>query len=1671
MSDPHPEGQAIAIVGLGGRFPGAADIRSFWKNLAAGIDGITRFSEEELIEAGIAPEIVRDPSYVRARGVMADDDRFDAALFGMGAREAELTDPQHRVWIECVLSALEDAGCDPRRHDGLIGVYAGAGGPDYLLRWQEAQRVSDPFAVFQLMLGNDEDFLTTRVSYKLGLRGPSVSLGTACSTSLVAVAMACQQLLDYQCDVAVAGGVSLTVPSRAGYFYRPGMILAPDGRCRAFDARAQGTVPGDGVGAVVLKRLADALTEGDDIYAVIRGAAVNNDGDAKIGYTAPSVAGQADVIAQALAYAAVDARCVSFVEAHGTGTPLGDPIEVAALTRVFQEGGATRGSCFLGSVKTNIGHLNVAAGVAGLIKAVLALRHRAIPPTLHFERPNPELKLETSPFLINRELRAWSADAPRYAGVSSFGIGGTNVHIILSEAPPQQPFPKARRSVQIFPVSAASADAVRRVSLDLATALPGLEAPLSAVAHTLQMGRSERPYRRFVVASDSETVVTRLRKGADGAVKIPEGAPPIAFLFPGQGAQHAGMALGLLQGEPHFREELDPVAEALRRQTGLSLTDAVADTELLDRTENTQPLLFAVEYALASLLVRWGLAPLALLGHSLGEYVAACLAGVFTLDEALELVTERSRLMQETAPGAMLSVPLAEPELRPRLHGALDLAAINGPAQCVVAGDPASVEKFDAALRADGIEGKLLRTTRAFHSRLMDPILDRFARRAARIRLDPPRIPFLSSATGDWITAAQATDPAYWTRQIRETVRFSEALVRLFARSALLIEVGPGETLRALSSRHSGRPPHVTVLATLGRAGPPGQEAERLLSTVAEAWCRGAAVSWSAVHQGEPRLRVHLPTYSFDRQRYWGITPALPIASRIATAATRMSGSSRLTARSGPVHSASRSRPVSVRGSLAATGAGRVSTILDPHRASTSNIVRPQARPHGPAGWLYGRVFRPAERPPAQRTTRRWLVLVKESAWAIKLAALLGPETVLVHPGVRFARSSERSYTLDPERKEDYGQLLDALAPALPDGIVHAFSLGLSGGIEGAEQVLGLGYFSAVALLQALGARGAQGIHLAIVTAGAQAARGAPMHPESATLIGLFRVIPSEYPSLSFSQIDLSPAEIGNEELLPLLVAEVRARVPAEIALRAGERLSVDYAWIGVPPVPPASMLQEGGAYLVTGGLGGIGLTLAEHLAQVYGARLLLVSRSGLPPETEWPSLLARPKDDEARRRLEKYLALRDSGTEVVVHSADVADVRQAREMVELALSRFGALDGVIHAAGAPGGGALQRRTKEHALEIMRAKIQGTLALDAALRDVPIDFFCLCSSLTAITGGFGHADYAAANAFLDAYAERANRPGERLVVSIDWDGWREVGAAVRAQQFARTQGARSAAPQIPAHPLIDGWDPEVRGGAYRTRLDATRWEIAEHRVGGRQTLVGTAYVELVCIAARGYGLLYPFTIRELVLPTPFSLDDGAPGTLFTSVRREEGELEVRIESRDPASGWRIHASARVCAMAGAAPREPIDLAQLNPAAVTSSMNEQARPPASHIEVSERWRCHRWVQRTAQGTIGRLELPAVFAREADSYILHPALFDAAAGVLFRSEGPPLVPFAYSGVNVYAPLGAAIYCRASGGSRDGACHLRLLLAGDDGRPLVSVEDYVLRTPDLRGPGEDA
>ncbi|SME90667.1 non-ribosomal peptide synthase domain TIGR01720/amino acid adenylation domain-containing protein [Tistlia consotensis] len=1326
---PQASGEPIAVIGMAGRFPGAPDLEAYWDLLVEGREGLTRFDRETLRRAGVPERLIDDPAFVPVGGILDDAEAFDPAVFGLGPRDALVLDPQHRVFLECAWHALEDAGYAPGASRGRIGLFAGSAYNTWLREvLVPAGEDLAGSGGFHMVTGNDKDFLATQTAYRLDLRGPALAVQTACSTSLVAVALAVEALQDGRCEMALAGGVAISFPQEHGYLYEPEMILSPDGHCRAFAADAAGTVPGSGAGVVLLKPLARARADGDRVLAVIRGAAVNNDGADKMGFTAPGVEGQAAAIRAALAAAGLERDAVDYVETHGTGTALGDPVEVTALARAY---GGRAEPLLLGSVKSNIGHADAAAGIAGLIKAVLALSRGILPASLHALPANPRIGFAAGPFEVVAEARPWpQRDRPLRAGVSAFGIGGTNAHVIL-EAAPAEPDEAAREPAagpQVLPLSAQSETALQRQAATLAAHLRAHpDQRLADVAFTLQQGRAALRRRRAVVAESAAEAAAALEMPGGGITGRAAVQPPaVALLLPGQGSQHPGMGRALYAAGGVFRRELDTLSEQLRPLLGLSLAellygDGAAGPEALRRTEIAQPAVFAVSLALARQWQALGLTAEGLLGHSVGEYVAACLAGVFGQAEALALIVERGRLIGALPGGAMLAVNGGEAEVRALLDApggeGLALAAVNGPRLCVVSGPEAAVAALEARLAEAGRPGRRLQTSHAFHSPMLAPAAEALAEAVARARPKPPRERFVSNVTGRWITADEATDPGYWARHLLSAVRFADGLATLReAGIALAVECGPGQALTALA-RGAG----LTALPSLAHAVETPAGGSRLEAAAAGLWVEGVPLDWPALHAA-PRRRVSLPLYPFERRLF---------------------------------------RP-------------------EPRKRRPVPQAAPLGKRPAMAEWFYRPGWTPAPAAEGAGLDGPWLILADAGGVAATLAERLardGQAVTLVEAGERFENSAPGRFSVRPAEAEDFRRLLAAL-DAPPRRVLHLWGLD-----EAAPETLEeRGLHALLALMQALGsALSGRRLRLDLATLGAADVTGEEaLRPELAAAVGALRVLPHEYPETTVRAIDLepAPAEARAEQLAQELALGGAETV---VARRGGTRWVPGVSALPLPERPAG--LRRDGLVLITGAFGGVGAALARDLAREPGMRLLLLGRQPLPGRDEWEARIA--DGDPLAPRLRLVRELEAAGAEVVTAALDLADGPALAEAVRAATARFGPVTGAIHAAGlADLAGVVQNRGRADTERVLAPKVAGTRALEAALAGQPLDFLVLCSTLGSFlpAAKFGQVAYAAANEFLDlAAAAIARRSGWRTV-AVNWDDWVEAGMTVEAHR-------------------------------------------------------------------------------------------------------------------------------------------------------------------------------------------------------------------------------------------------------------------------------------------------
>ena len=1663
----------IAIIGMALRVPGASSYGEFWNNLRNGVESIRTLSTEELVAAGEKPERFRRKNYVARTADLAGMEFFDADFFGLSPKDAAIMDPQHRQLLECAWEAFEDAARPPETFSGPVGVFAGCGmGSYFYFNVCSHRDLVDNVGMFLLRhTGNDKDFLATRVSHVFNLRGPSVNIQTACSTSLVAVHYACMSLLNGECDAAIAGGSTIELPHRRGYLFQEGEILSPDGHCRAFDHRAQGTVFGSGTGVVVLRRLADALADGDPIRAVIKATAVNNDGASKAGYLAPSVSGQAEAVVEALGLAGLSGADIQYVECHGTGTYLGDPIEIEALTEAYRTTTPKVGFCRVGSVKTNIGHLDTAAGVVGLIKSVLALQHREIPPTLGFEKPNPAINFAASPFVVADRLQPWpTTKGPRRAAVNSLGVGGTNAHAIIEQGPTASLSTMDSQDPRVIVLSAKNRKSLDAAGRRLAAHLEAHpEIAIADVAHTLFAGRTHFEHRRVMAVTDRTDAIVVLGAGETSRTATTSLQPNVsgaAFLFPGGGAQYPGMTRDLYRRNETYRRTVDEglsyvpgdAAAAIRRNwIEADPDDAEAAARLLQPSMQL-PAILIVEVAMFRLWADFGVRPTALIGHSMGENAAACVAGVLSFRHAVQLVRLRGELFDEIKGGGMLSVGLSPAELSARMPASLDVASVNAPNLCVVSGSNAELDAFEKEMVATGIDANRIAIDIAAHSRSLAPILGRFEAFLKSIPLSPPVIPIVSNKSGQWLSNAEATDPAYWTSHLRSTVRFADGLATLAEDpDRLYIEVGPGRALSSLV-KAQGRVAAPRVINSLPHPDERTDDSLHWLTAVARAWATGLKVDPSRLFPAASAHRIALPTYAFQRSRYF----LDPVEAR-------------------PEQD-------------------------EPQFHKCADMADWGWRP----GWIQSS---PPTRLGADRGPAKWLIFEDDAGLGPVLAEKLrslGHHVVRVAMGDAYAKLNETSFVICPELGRDgYDALIQDLEKQgqFPERIVH---LGLltcderhRPGSSFFDRIQERGFYSLLFLAQALGETGSgTPVQTTIVCNGMlRVGDEALEHPAKATVLGPAQVMPREMANLHVRVIDvpvdrprhaaqvltevlrtsppaLSPSAINR--IVTLIWDDLFAGHGNEVvAYRQDRRWLKTYEPCPLPETNAQGQFREHGVYLITGGLGELGLLFARELARHVKARIVLVGRSPLPPRSEWDRYAtAYGAGDKIGRAIATIREIEQLGGKVHVAAADVTDPEAMAKVVADANEVFGPINGVLHTAGLVRDGLIALKSQSEAHEVLAPKVVGTIVLAEALKGEPLDLVVLFSSTSTDIAPAGQADYVAANAYLNAYADsRWGRSGPR-VVSVHWGIWKDIGLAARAVQTAE-QAVDMANIQAARMPLYDRkWGDVSQELRLEARWDSeTSWVLNEHRLAsGLAVWPGTGYLEALAQALAEAGLEGAFELEDLSFHRPLGVPDKEARVVRASLRADGAALRFRLESEvalPNGIGLMTHADATVQRVRTARPAS-IDVASLKQRTAIRIEGGKEMPIRSaqekHLRFGPRWAVLRTARFGTGEALAHLVLPAAFASDLISgYRLHPSVMDIATGFAmelipgYAADGGLWVPISYGRVVVHRNLPARIYSHvrldpAQPGT--GFAAFDVTLMDESGNVLVQIERFTIK-----------
>ncbi len=1345
----------IAIVGMSCTFSKSESPKDFWNNLMQGNEMLEFYSEEEMLNLGIDQNTFNDTNYVGLKSFVDDSDTFDYAFFGYTKDEANLMDPQTRILHEQVWKALEDAACDVTKYKGKIGLYLSASENK---NWMAHTLINqtdkvDPFFVSQI---SNKDQISSLISYNLNLTGPSYFVDTACSSSLASTHLACRSLLLRECSVALAGGVNLkTSKSSIGYHYQEGAIGSIDGYCRAFDEQSTGTVAGEGGGVVVLKRLEDALNDRDTIYAVIRASAVNNDGKRKVGYTAPSISGQADCIKLAQKFAGIPYNTISYIEAHGTGTKLGDPIEVEALNSAFNYD--TEHQCAIGSVKTNMGHLDTAAGVAGLIKTSLALQNKMLPPSLHFSNPNPEISFDSGPFYVNNKLQKWEqkGEMPLRAGVSSLGIGGTNVHVILEESPviekgsPSRPY-------QLLPYSAKTKSSLENFNRQLQEYITDeKEHNLFDIAYTLKVGRSDFKYRNFVVSSDIAEALPQLENNEKSSI-LANSRRNIVFMFPGQGSQYFEMAKGVYEQEPYFKSIVDEGLEILTNKTGErydQILGYVASTDIdknkINDTYYTQPLLFLIEYAFARLFIKWGVRPKYMIGHSLGEYVAACVAEVFSFEDGLRMIVTRAELMSKVDKGDMLAIGVSSKDISSLLIEGISIAAVNTKDSCVVSGSEKSIADFTEVLLNEEIPFSKLKTSHAFHSQMMDEILDEYEEELSKIIFKSPTVEFISNSTGKVIQNNEATSPKYWANHLRNTVNFSEGIDFLLNKgNTIFIEIGPGKTLSNFC-KNTNETFENSASVSLVRH-PKEQKDDNLFLTnsLGKIWSLGVDIDWKEYYEGEIRNKVSLPTYSFDNYKLdFYVDPFEKLSQ---------------------------------------------DTLL-----STSK--RPISQWFYTPNWKKGQLFSKKE---AYETNQDYLIFSEGNELVTSIKDELeneGARIIEIRKGAEYDEINESFYEMNPDKEQDFIQLFERLESKGYNFTQVIFNWKF----EGENQEEHIKAFSTLLYLckRLVAHKEGEKKKVTFLSNYDYEVLGEEkINALSVTVQFLASICSQENPNIFCCSIDTEQTS-HNATLVSNIIDELKYNDETiNVAYRNNYRWIEFFDQIDLEITDKNQYVKEDKTYLITGGLGEVGSVLTTYLGNKYKSKIILLGRSPLPPEDTWNSILEdETSNASVRKKIQKIKDHRNSNKEVYYYNADVSNKESLLQVIEKIENEHGTISGIIHAAGNVDNQTfkpIENLTPQITKQQFDPKINGVLNIYEVNKNKEFDFVWITSSLSSVLGGLAYGAYAVANKFIDAFVTSKKEELSNWF-SVDLDGISEGRISHRdlVEVFERSFDAKSR-PQV-----------------------------------------------------------------------------------------------------------------------------------------------------------------------------------------------------------------------------------------------------------------------------------
>lgn len=1626
-------GLEVAVIGIGCRFPGSNNYHQLWQNLMDGKEQVKRFSDDELIASGVTKEILKDPSFIKVKATVENSDQFDADFFNYKANDASLIEPQERIFYETVWEALEDAGCIPGQYTGAIGLYAGA---FFNLYWplQNILKNGDK-ARLDLNQFDDKDFICSRISYKLNLTGPSVAVQTACSTSLVAVHLACRALLTGECQVAVAGGASIKLPVKFGHIYQEGGVYSRVGHLSAFDINADGIVEGDGVGAVVLKRLEDALNDGDDIYAIIKGSSINNDGNNKVGYYSPSVSGQLEVLQQCYQLAEIDPLSLRFIECHGTGTPLGDQIEIASLKQAIRTN--ERQKCVLGSAKNNFGHTAAAAGILSFIKAVLSIKHKKFPPHINFTKPHPKLELQNSPFFISPEsVNLNNGEFPLRGAVSSFGIGGTNAHVVLEEMG-DHPSVSKPQAPHLLIFSARTQQALTLITQNFCRHLADNQnANFDDMVYTLQTGRSPFEYRAALVVDSKEEALHELNNPQSSALVSKNCTikpRQIVFMFPGQGAQYVHMGKDLYQHEPVFNQAFEDCRKILLELAEIDIYRLLypMNSQQADQETNAHiyaidvsPMItFSFEYALAQLFQSMGIQPTALIGHSIGEYVAACLSGVFSLRDALQLVVFRGQLMKRTPPGMMVSIPMTISELIKIMPSNLDVAADHG-ASCIISGPSGAVSDFDDNLRKNKVISQVLNIEKAGHSAMMDSILSDYLACFKKILPQKPKIPFISNVTGTWIDDNNAIDPHYWVKQLRSTVQFNKGLdAVLESGKSIVMEVGPGNSLSMLAHAKKRDKDITDIIFTIKPQQQKGSDLKFLMKQIAKYWIAGGLLNWPTLHRGAFRRKISLPTYPFDRKSY----------------------------------------------------NQDVSFIFDANKAG--QLMQDARKPINQ--WFYQSAWQLSEtvkQEGSQPLQDCYLVFTDQHGILDQFIRDLANKNRPVYQvkyGSEF-HTDGTLFTINPQRVEDYQQLVEHLMkiPTKITKVIHGWQLSNARvclpNQDWISTVKLLGFYSLVNFVNAYNLLDTDSqIDILAITNGLSDVQSTkPLFPEKSIIHGAIKVIPKECSNITCKTLDFPYQKISNSAEISLAVMqEITYRDSHQvICYYSGQRYVEEFVPLTFNKKASSAMrLRDQGTYVITGGLGGIGLTLAEYITTKTKANIILFSRTSLLEQQEWEAYLREHSNSLIGQKINSLQSIQKNALHLSVLQADVSNALQMKEVFDKIKLKFGKVHGVIHCAGAFDGNMLFENSQEKSEKIFSTKIDGTLILDQLMQDEP-DFFIVCSSLSSHLATLGQLNYCAASVFLDYYAKYKMLNSEVFTLSINWDAWKEVGGAVKTiSDLAQKMQGNTQKDVIIHHPIIKLCLSQSSSQiVFQGILESSCWIVDHHRVMGKPTMPGVAYIELIVAAFKAFNPSKTIQLNEIYLLKPLQVEEKQEIRLLFTKAGTEYNFSV-LSSIPNIDIWVENARGNISAIEDKNPLNnfSIDTLKAN-CPIDGFLNFSKRLTEDGItKFGDQWTtCIKGYWRGKNQALIELQLAEQYLEVLKEYKLHPALFDHCMSILAEKA---YVPFLYEKIHIYGELTphlfAAITEKKSEQTDDKVITYQVSIVDNHGRLILEVDNYTL------------